>query len=114
MAVMAPSTIHVSASFARPRRRLRDRGTHTRHNDECGWGRCFVAPSTMNIELQDWGLEDSTPATSPTFPMSPAVQSRRGEPMPAQAIGLGGQSPEVRQPQRGGSQLDQHETLHRR
>ena len=50
----------------------------------------------------------------PAIPMSPAVQSRRGEPMPAQAIGLGGQSPEVRQPQRGGSQFDQHETLHRR
>ena len=32
VAVMAPSTIHVSASFARPRRGLRDRGTRTRRS----------------------------------------------------------------------------------
>ena len=32
VAVMAPSTIHVSSSFARRRRRLRDRGTRTRRS----------------------------------------------------------------------------------
>jgi hypothetical protein len=35
VAVMAPSTIHVSSSFVRPRRGLRNRGTRTRRIKQC-------------------------------------------------------------------------------
>lgn len=40
-------------------------GSSLRGVEKCGWGRCFVAHSTMNIELQVRGLEDSIPAAPP-------------------------------------------------
>ena len=42
VAVMAPSAIHVSASFAQPRRRLRERGIRIR---------CQVVPPSLHADV---------------------------------------------------------------